>query len=956
MPEPANISTTSTLLRWGVALLLAGVVLAMSPHTDDPTGHIKVLVIQAAAAILLLTLLIGFAIEGRPVQVPRLLGLPIAAFLAVNLAAASFSDYSVYSLVEFSMFVSLGALFFVAGQIYRTPRQATGLALAVCLSVAAASAYGFAQKFGYDPFPWTDTTVRHYQQLPASFGNPNVAGHVMILAFLCAVYLSTIPRFRWCIALAGLFLVHEYLTGHRAGLVALGAAGLVVAIAVGVRKWGVPARRAIAVALTMSILTALIGVAGGALILEARTGRPAPLDPSLLIRYNAFYGAARMITERPALGFGPGVYLLENPAYWTPYEQEWFNAEHMMNKHVHNDLIEFAVDGGVLAPALYLLIFVAGVAGGLALSFRGTTPETRRLGLLFAAVFTAFAVDGLFGFNIRKPVSALILFLLAGALSGLYTPEPREGRPVSWAGYSFRLAGALVAVVITWVGWRAYRSETAFAYGKAFAEAQRYEEAEARLAEGERLAPWDWRLPRQLGMARYDQRDFASAIEHLERSLARNPNWFTTLLPLADSAYRHAMDLRNGAPHDADAALEKSVRYAERAVALNAVDQGAAELYARNAYALAAHRHQLGIADPANSLKDWQTAERAVRHVLAFKVKRPAAYEVMLAEALEAQRKYFEATERLVQAVRLEPGEDAYWNAFYIHVARHSLQDMLRSELTGAIDRADKRHSGEPAPRVVPRLWLAKVEEEVDHDFNNAARYFSESADIAPEDGRVWERYSGFARRTSRLDEFKGALLAAYRTLVERGRTPPAGMAALAAAWSGSSWADGAAQLLAAVEVAGPDAGRNVAWAADLLLAELETRPAELADNAPAALVLGKVYARLGYYDVASNLFAAASPYLDGNEGVECARLLAETLERAGHTDRAIALLEGTVSDAPGQLALRLLLARALAKTGDAAGAAEQYRTILRSPELALDERPQIQAELDRIIASMPPE
>ena len=45
----------------------------------------------------------------------------------------------------------------------------------------------------------------------------------------------------------------------------------------------------------------------------------------------------------------------------------------------------------------------------------------RRLGLTFAALFTAFLVDGCFGFNLRVPVSAAFFFILLGLLDGVWT-------------------------------------------------------------------------------------------------------------------------------------------------------------------------------------------------------------------------------------------------------------------------------------------------------------------------------------------------------------------------------------------------------------------------------------------------------------------------------------------------------------------------------------------------------
>lgn len=72
-------------------------------------------------------------------------------------------------------------------------------------------------------------------------------------------------------------------------------------------------------------------------------------DP-LVHRREIMRSAAAMIAERPLLGFGPGSFRESYPAYAS------FDVGRYVN-HVHNDWLEWAVEGGVGVPAILLLLW-----------------------------------------------------------------------------------------------------------------------------------------------------------------------------------------------------------------------------------------------------------------------------------------------------------------------------------------------------------------------------------------------------------------------------------------------------------------------------------------------------------------------------------------------------------------------------------------------------------------------
>src|SRR5690606_2504417 len=125
------------------------------------------------------------------------------------------------------------------------------------------------------------------------------------------------------------------------------------------------------------------------------TGDYLPSGHSLLLRYNGYFGACQMILDKPLLGFGPGMYRIENPPYWTPYEAATFATEARYNEHVHNAYLESGVESGLGGAFLYIGFVVSLIMQSLGLAITDTDRRRRLLALTLAACFIVFAVDGL---------------------------------------------------------------------------------------------------------------------------------------------------------------------------------------------------------------------------------------------------------------------------------------------------------------------------------------------------------------------------------------------------------------------------------------------------------------------------------------------------------------------------------------------------------------------------------
>ncbi|MBM3289591.1 MAG: hypothetical protein FJY92_05520, partial [Candidatus Hydrogenedentes bacterium] len=309
-------------LRIGIALYAVVLVLAVYPFSSLPAVDIKVLITHAAS-LLLLAVYAFCRWRGSVPPGPRgvFMG-PIAAFVIVNAIAAFASPYPANALVMVARYFSCAVLYFIAARAVVSVQHAVNLLAAIVLAVAVSSVYGFGQRFGLDPLPWDTSTAAaaHLQHMASTYGNPNLAGHVLILAVLFASYLVTHRRTRWVGVLLPLLLGHLACTGLRTGWGALGLALVLAAAAWRVRQTSVVRGRSVrGPALRLVLSVAVLGVVG-AVGIAFYSGPSVSVDSSLVLRCNSFYSGARMAADRPLLGFGPDNYRMLNVQYWTPYE------------------------------------------------------------------------------------------------------------------------------------------------------------------------------------------------------------------------------------------------------------------------------------------------------------------------------------------------------------------------------------------------------------------------------------------------------------------------------------------------------------------------------------------------------------------------------------------------------------------------------------------------------------
>lgn len=964
-----STTTLAAGMRVAMAVFILVLVLILSPLTEDVSQPIKFFTMQCAAFLFSVLLFVGSWWLDKPLRRPRLLSFLFLAYAMLITASALASAYPRHGLVWAASFASLVLLYLAASQIYTLPRHLTSLFLAACTAVAISSGYAFLQKTGHDPLTWAEQTSIEYKELPGSFGNPNYAGHAIVLCTLMALYLAGSRRNPVYLIFPVIYGIHLYFIGQRSVVLALAGAAVLVAIVFWIRRRNLPPVKAMTRAMGWTAAAGVLALCAVLLLLKTTTGYFFPLDSSLQSRYNSYFSAADMVLDHPWLGYGPGNYLIEQPAYWTNYERRSFASDRQMNPHVHNDVLESAVEGGLPASAIFLAIMVCAWGYGLIMAFGGNTPERRQAGLLFAAFFFAFFVDSLFGFNWRVPVSATLFFIVAGALEGIWRGPSHEmaafgGKALIWRGTL--VGGALFLVMFQ---AQVFASEVYLRKGKSLAAEGLPIDAREALAQAAILAPWDWRIPSEHGALTLELGFPGKALAYFNEALANNPYHFMALINSSAACLELGLDSRSGEvnPENETAGdlLTQAEDHAEKALALVPGLSTAEEIIARASAARARHAQRdadWGLTDRATVNEFWGRTEKYASDAIRHGTQHASLLYNLWAEA-RAWRGDVAGTETVLrEAAERELANDRTWSLYH-NLARQAAREASTADGSASNDtfnhlaallrdgisrfREDKASGRELASLYVA---LARVQDEAFLDIEGAEATFERAVELAPAWGVAWAEFHDFSQRHERSASFRRVV----QELSDKHANEPVGetLRTYLAALSQDpkellTASEELAQSFAQAAPAADEEHSLAGWVAGQILDAARTAQVTGEERAVILLNLGLVMTRTNKLDAAAGLFAAAHPHLNLRDQSICVQNWAAVLARLGQYERAVTILEDMLDKTPTDLALRLTLAHAYKRLGRLDAAGSQYELILASPELTEEARRRILEELD---------
>lgn len=911
-----------------VALWVVALLLALYPYTANPAAPIKLLLSGWAAVGLAICVWLAARRDRAfsPAITPAL-GLAAGWIVIQGFAAMRLGIHPTTlgpAVDALAPLVIFWVIAFLAAPMFRATTAARQLLVVLVLAAAMSSVYGFFQRMGLDPFPWAVTDLEEYRGLPATYGNPNFAGHVLVMAIPLAAALAW-QRLPWALLPLGLLVAHLTLTGMRGGWVALGAAGLVWGTAWVVRKrpWPAPRQTVAAALIAITLAVAL----GGATLAAHRVsqGNWLPADGSLVLRYQGYAGAARMALERPLLGWGPGQYAVENPRYWTPYEQRWFAAEGRLNDHVHNEPLETAVDAGLLAVVLLGALFAYAVLASLRLAFTTTDSPRRRLAFGLAAAFTAFAVDGLFGFNLRVPASAGLFFLLLGvldALSAMPAPERRWARITAPWGLGLSAVCVLVFSLSFQAERQLQRSRGALAWAVEQSNPgmaqQALEEARESAARAAVLRSWDARMFLAL----------AEPLGLLERAED------------AAQAAGIAAQLEPNSPARLTAAAQRQLSLAVTATSERASIIAAAQGLARNAVAIcpgyAPAEEVLGRAalalaeanpDGAGAKALFGEARTHLGTALRGVASQRASLEILLARACVGADDLQGGAAALRRALEWEPGHEAAWTQLEALATQLGDAAIYLETLRAQLHRSAK----DAALRLVLQRRLAAKYVESDGGAALAHATLQAVLDAEPSRLEDWGRFLN----TAPGGDAAGALRKQLAKIRETARAvvPPLVLAAQEAAENGGATWETFAVLVSDTAHTLPASApatvhAQLAWLLPLLSnVEAEAQDPLLRERLRAAQ--GAVLVALGDWQAAEGRLSDVFMLLPRRDRPDILADRAVALAALGQKDAATALAREAHRSGSSRLYPRMTLARLLTAQGEIAEARYLYNAVI---------------------------
>jgi tetratricopeptide (TPR) repeat protein len=775
------------------------------------------------------------------------------------------------------------------------------------------------------------------------------------------LYLLT-SGLNWVWGLVGLAIMiqHFYFTGQRAGMIALAAAAALVIVGWLAGRRVKSPLKGVVVSLAIVAVAGVAGSGGAMVWSKWHGGTPVPLEPSLVIRYQSYISAPNMLFDHPVLGRGPGVYGLAYPEYWTQFEQEWFAQELRMNAHVHNDLMEVAIDGGLLAAGLYLTMLVLGMGCGLMLAFAPGPPERRRLGYAFAALFAAFLVDGLFGFNLRVPVSAGILFVTMGLLEGVWGGSaPGPGVPFrSPRGIRLVAWGAACAAMIFFLalGTQVFAAQYLLYTGMRAQAQNDAVEARSHYERGERMAPWESVFARRLGQLSLAEMDTKRAVAEFDRSIRINPYYILARLPMAQARMLEAQELvQEGTERIPEALqhLDDASNQLDQVLKICPMYPAAHRLLGKIAYISALYLDSVKPPEQQDRITQyWRTAEEHLLFALKYELEKKSELYRTLAKVRIALGNVTGAEQALSQAIQANPGDLDTGPVFLEFAQHHKRYNRFRNALYAQIHSLKEAEEPDLDALATVHLLLANVLENGYDDLEGADAAYLAAVDFGPIRPEVWSNFARYAYGRERLDPLRVAVAQSCGKLEVSNQRPLAHVAAVNEVLQrGPAALENATTLLlshvrAYQPMGNLTAPQTFAWSAKMLLDAALQAPEDTPGICTACLNLGITLAGLDELDRAQQLFARVKTCLPEDQQPFLAIHWADSLVRQNRMSDALDMLRQAVGQYPANLDVHWALARTYVKTGMIGEAREEYEELLAMPDLDAQGRTMLEQEL----------
>ncbi len=399
------------ILMGGIAVLLIFAPLARG------AAHLWSTTVMFLVIYILLFLWL-FRVSGGGIQRPALknpgIDLSIFAFLALAFISAIFSVYKHDSIYAFLRLLGyIGAYYLIAYNFDVTmKRRLLGLVLLIGTGL---SLYGLLQYIGILDHSWWYPSGF----LAASYVNHNHFAGYLELVIPVAVGLLAQKRagsiyYRFGLTAALCLMCTAFIfTQSRGGWLSL-AISLIAMNVVLIRKKFLNKNALFGLGFIIIIVFVVLlaqgnnGVSPSGIATERITQGDS--DLSLKGRLDIWEASVGMIRERPFVGFSIGDF---DKGFYR-YRPEGFNERAI---YAHNEYLHMAVEMGILAPLLMVLLFIVVLGSGLRMN-----TDLAMVGCCCGML--SLTLHGLIDFNFHIPAN-MLLFCIYGAFirSGDHTPQ-----------------------------------------------------------------------------------------------------------------------------------------------------------------------------------------------------------------------------------------------------------------------------------------------------------------------------------------------------------------------------------------------------------------------------------------------------------------------------------------------------------------------------------------------------
>ncbi len=256
------------------------------------------------------------------------------------------------------------------------------------------------------------------------------------------------------------------------------------------------------------------------------------------VRARYWNEALKVFRAHEALGVGAGGYKTVRPR---------FRNDTLDVSHAHGYVVQTLADMGIVGMAVSLALLAAWLAAaqrtvGLLGAARRVPWTPERVGMAtLLAITVVFGVHSFVDWTWFVPGNAILALLCAGWLAGRGpTNEPIERREPARVNVRepWRIglaAGAVaIALVAAWTSWQPQRAVAQGSEALATAEAGRYQQARAQIADAERINPLSVDLLFQQSAIASAGGDVAGARRALQDAVRKQPANAATWLALAE--------------------------------------------------------------------------------------------------------------------------------------------------------------------------------------------------------------------------------------------------------------------------------------------------------------------------------------------------------------------------------------------------------------------------------------